>query len=407
MRSLRAAGVTLALAGLALAACSSDGSSSAAAPSERPLRAVERALTEAGAGGTITGTLSVGATSEPVIGEYSGTDLTRDGRGKVQGRVPFDPMVPLDVAWRDGRFSSVRPDDPVSAPPGAWPASLLLPIGPGVTTNMPVGLFTSALEPVFPPALVRTLADRAPVRTTKLADGGRRLVYSYRPSTFPAKRTVTLTVGKDARLERVRVVSESGITTVLDYRITPNADGPIDVTLAGDPNAIVPLSPTGPYEEVRSGTIDGSTWKVLRAPGVRGTRCWRVETTPPLVVKAPNFGDARCLAPATEDDELTDQVVLALTSDGTASPAALVLSVPADAKNAKFGYPGGRTVDTDIVDGTVAWVGSNNDNPVYLSLTVGGTKLECATGAITTAADLRDPQLADVRLGLPWTCTEP
>lgn len=411
-------GFTLVVA-IAVSACSSSSSSSSPSSSALPSTSPESVEADAdvvklieqfggaGVSGAIKGTVDVSGQSGPIRGRFSGTKLATDGRGTLTGVSPGELNAPLDAVWRDGQLASKRT---AGVGFGVWPTPLVVQsAGTPLPPVAPMGVFASSIEPVFPPALLGRIENLKPDQDEKITIAGkpaRRVTFSYLDSTFNRRNRVTLTLLDGPRLYRVKVETEVGdLTSVLDYRVTMRKDGPLDVELPGGGiDSPAALAPEGPYVEKLAGSAPGVEWRVLRAPGRPGIECWRVESTPPIAVSAPNFEDARCLAELSTKDPTPDQVEVVLSSDGSASPAVIVGRVPAGASQARLGFPGGKLVSVPIKDGLIVWAGDNDANPVYLQLKLDGELVECGTGAVARRADLKDPQIADVRLGLAWTC---
>ncbi len=353
----------------------------------------------------IDGSLTIDGSSANIEGQSSGSTLGGDAVGFLTGSVPFDPPVPLDLRFEASRVVSARTADAPSTP--QFPALLVHGGGFGVgEVETPMAFLAGVVEPFFPPVFLERLSTTNPTETS--TDGGVAvLTYDYAPSQFgDATTTLELRVRDDATLEHVEMRSETGDTTVtLEYDIVLT-DDPTEVSLPEvTPPTVIEIGPSGDFVEVQQGSTPDITWRLLQAPSRAAISCWRVEASPAVVVDEPNSGGgARCIANPDPADELVDQVVFALTSDGSSDGAVLVALVPEGASDAKLGFFGGDIEPATIEDGRIVWAGANLDNPVYLEVTLGETAFGCGMGALSSRSELRDSQLADVRLGLPWTC---
>ena len=273
------------VAAVVLGACSSSGSSGSSSSSSPPSTSPGSAKTDAdvaetmeqlkgeGVSGAIRGTVSVGGRTAPIRGRFSGTELATNGRGTLTGVAPLLPRAPLDVAWRDGALASKRTPGVAMS---VWPSPLVVqsaakPLPPVA----PLGVFTTSVELVFPPALLARIQNLKPDQDEKTeVDGSsaRRVTFSYVDRIFNRVNRVTLTFAAGPRLARVRVQSELGeLRSVLDYRLTLGKDGPVDVELPAattDPTAAP--SPDGTVR--RAACRLGARRRMAGPAGPRGGR---------------------------------------------------------------------------------------------------------------------------------------
>ncbi len=395
----------LALA-LAAAGCSSGGGDGPGA-SKSPLGAIEAATTAAGAG-AITGTVVADGANGRLTGRWDGATIPR-GSGDVVAAL--DARTELKLRWIAGKLYLARTGAVPAALTGAA-GSLLGPAGSWrvVPAN---AVARTLVTPFAPPALVRALrASDATVRTSPgpkiggaktehlaiTADLGLLFVWG--------NPKVDLWTDEGHRVVRVRLVSgTSSVRYDVGYHAIRAVTAPTGAKgQSSNPDAA--LAPTGPYVEWASGEDAGLRWRVLRAPGNRGTECWRVEGVPPVTMRSTDAPDqARCLAPPDPTDAPEDQVVFPVLTDGATPHAVFAAQLPAGSQ-AVIGFVGSATTRPLHVVGDVAvWAGPAEPAPGYLGVTLpDGTKLDCGVGAISAAGDLTDPSLAADAYAAPWTC---
>jgi hypothetical protein len=389
----------------ALGACSDDGPEFV----DSDLPPVISAISTDGVLGTWSGSVTIDGRVGDVSGSWSGADLATDGRATVTGEIPFEEPVPIDLVVRDASVGSQRSE---VAATSSWPVTLVGGQG-NAPEVMAVTFLRDALLPFHPPTMLEALIGDEPERSAGDEIEGRsttRLRFPLDAPLLGRNVQVDVFVSAGDRLERIRVEFDSADSAVVvDYRTTLTDRGPVDATLPDvTTTTIEPLRPLGDYVELRSGTAPELEWRLLRAPGREGIECWRVETTPGVVVKEPNAdGGARCIASDDPADIIEERIVAVLNSDGSPGAAILVVRVPDGFTDVILGFAGGRTVPASVDAGVIVWAGDAESTPVYVEAAdSSGSAVACALGAIESRADLDDPDaLRDASFARsPWVC---
>jgi hypothetical protein len=265
------------------------------------------------------------------------------------------------------------------------------------------GLYTDetalATLPYDPVRLLDTLLASItevvePAGTDDGANGLER--YDVRLIGVPAAATGygagSLWVGDDDRLDRFRL---EGRGRTLELRVvergvevTVTPPGEDEVGTPGGPPAVA----EGPWQRVREGRDEttGVTWTLERAPGSRGTVCWRLLADPPLqpALRAGPQGEV-CQEPFGPDDDPDEQVLFVVDASGTTPYDALVLLVPAGSQVAVIDVDGTSYPVAVDDDGFAFWFAPAATFAVAMEVVlVDGTELECGPGIVSTYDDL-------------------
>jgi hypothetical protein len=220
----------------------------------------------------------------------------------------------------------------------------------------------------------------------------------------------SLWVDDDDRVARIRL---EGRGRTLELEVVERG---IDVTVAAPADDEIgtpggpPAVAEGPWQLVREGRDEatGVTWMLERAPGSRGTVCWRL-TADPALQSAPSTGPQGevCREPFGPDDDPDDQVLFLVDASGATPYDALVLLVPAGSQATAVDLDGiTHAVEVDE-DGFATWFAGAEVFAVAMEVILpDGTELQCGPGIITEYADL-DLIPADQRSSLRdevWSC---
>jgi hypothetical protein len=238
------------------------------------------------------------------------------------------------------------------------------------------------------------------VDTTRLTTTRETLVGVWTGST------VDLWVDGDQRVVRVRVAGDGGGTQydVTDFGTEVEIEAPAPGDISTETEQPV-VEPSGPFEEVASGTSEGVTWTLLRAPGTYDTTCWRWQATPPLPqVGLPNPDAFRCVKVPDSASDVSDEILFPVIGNGQGSYDALVALVPENTTAATMGFIGGTTQDVPV-GAPFVWVGPPQPLKGYLGLTLDdGTRVDCGAGAITTPDDLTNDAFTGFATTAAWAC---
>jgi hypothetical protein len=172
------------------------------------------------------------------------------------------------------------------------------------------------------------------------------------------------------------------------------------------------VTPTGKYVTAATGTVavgkDRIAWHLDRAPGTSGTTCWRWISKPaPRTPKYNGAKNALCQLPVPADADPADVPQVVAQSARGSRYGLVAVRVPKGTTKVKVGYAGGRLVSATVSPTGLITV-AGKQAPLYVSMQLpGSVRLECAAGAVSTRADLSDPQLTTNAVGTPFICQEP
>lgn len=406
------------LASLALVACTGGGSGTIQSSSQKSLdlARAEKALRREGAialagtasegprRGRVHGAIDAAAKAEiltfPVFLTHQvGTaEFRRAGARSWLRRVPFAGAAPAGLAQI------------VLAAPGERPW-LAVPAGGEILLRRLLGAYDPAgVLGALARAKVHLVRDGSATIAGKHARAYRATLGPKEPVAGPGVRRVTVWVDADQRPLRFRLDTQRA-TIRYDVERTTDAvaiHAPPEAQVATVGNTRGP-APVGPYATVLSGTSDGVSYQVLRAPADGDGTCWRLESSPsyqPAITDAPD--GRRCL-PAVAADAAPEERVVFPLDGGRANPYEVLAAwLPAGA-TAELTFVDGSTrpLARDPATGLALYLGPAGLAAGYLGVTLAdGTQVACGPGAVTVPADLdglTTDQTDELR-GAPWTC---
>jgi hypothetical protein len=219
--------------------------------------------------------------------------------------------------------------------------------------------------------------------------------------------TIDVWADEEDRVIRVRIASPTGGTTydVTDFGVPVEVTAPPKDQISMVSELPV-IEPAGPYEVVTSGTTNGVTWALERAPGTEDTTCWRFNATPPLVQN--NEAGYRCFPPLRPDAEPDEEVEFLAYGNGQGPYDVLAATLPDGVTELRLGFVG-STATTPLPvpagDTPLVWLGPPSPLKAHLGVTLeDGSKLDCGAGGVTTADDLINPQLTNQLNVAAWAC---
>ena len=239
-------------------------------------------------------------------------------------------------------------------------------------------------------------------------------------SVTPPSGAVVAPAAPDAgailpRMRRRHLPTITALALAATAAIAPAADATPTGTTGTAPvapgTALLHVTPTGKYVTAARGTaVVGKqeiAWHLDRAPGTSATTCWRWISKPaPRTPKYNGAKNALCqLAVPADADPVDVPTVVAQSARGS-KYGLLAVQVPKGTTKVQIGFAGGRVVAAKTSStGLITWAGKQT--PLYVALRLPtGERLECAAGALTTRADLVDPQLTVNAVGTPFICEE-
>jgi hypothetical protein len=407
--------VALLLAASVIVACSGDDDGGGGGGlGDDPLATVTQSMAEAGSG-RIEGTVDAPEGVEPgtVEGEWEGS--LEEGSMEVRAEFPRrGESLPVTLRVVDGTFYFERA--PVALPRNdslfvfsrdesfkPWRAASLGAVLDGVPSAFSPLALLEWIERNNVELEAKGTEQIGDVDATRLTTTREILVGVWTGST------VDLWVDGEQRVVRVRVAGDGGGTQydVTDFGAEVEIEAPAEDEVSTETEQPV-VEPSGPFEEVASGTTEGVTWTLLRAPGTEGTSCWRWQATPPLPqVGLPNPDAFRCVkAPDMPEEvsDVSDEILFPVIGNGQGSYDALVALVPEDTAAATMGFVGGTTQDVPVSKPFV-WIGPPQPLKGYLGLTLDdGTRVDCGAGAITTPDDLTNDAFTGFATTAAWAC---
>lgn len=323
-------------------------------------------------------------------------------------------LVKGKEAWIDRpAYTGLLPRDPYASPllrrPGtkSW-----LSTGPNLA-------YVVAILGGYDPVMLGTFLRYAEVTMLRVGSESLhgRAVEHYRASLTATKPTVfhlrAVDLWVNARKQLVRVKLLTTAKNVVTYDVRPRITGvevtpppPNEIENSGAPTPIGPAL-TGPYTQVGSGTANGISFTIERAPATNGVACWRVQSTPAFVASATDREDgARCVATPTASDP-TDQVLFPIDS-GAGSPYELLGALLPEGATATLTMTDGSTRPFTRGDAGVAiYAGGPEPGPAFLAVSLPtGEKLACGPGPISALTDVEGSSAPDLA-PQPWSCLVP
>ncbi len=389
-----------------LSACSGGGSTNANLSKTDPLSTVAKAMRQAGSG-HIAGTVDAPKRKPK---ELSG--VWKGGiQGESQSNATFTTrkgvLLPAELRVVDHVMYYRRTVAAVTGEPALGIFARASDFKPWKAARV-AGIVTVIPAAFSPAALVEWLQQlKIPVRVNI---GKTTHITTTRPLAIGVwlGATVDLTIDKRARVVAVQITAPTGGAryTVSDFGARVAVQAP-PAALISRGSELPVKKPAGAFTTVRSGTTNGVTWSLQRAPGTAGTVCWRWKASPPLPeagLKRP--GDPRCVTRAGAHPDPEDTVTFVVDGNGTGSYDALAIELPAGAKDVKLGLVGGKIMPL-AAGPVVVWVGPTEPAKGYLGVTLAdGTKLDCGAGAIATPDDLTDPTVTRDAAAAAWGCLQ-
>jgi hypothetical protein len=377
---------------------------------------VASATRAAGAGsarGTIQG---ANAGSAPLQSSWV---AAKDGATLDNGVATFGFVVGskdlgnVELRWVGPVLYIGRPPQPASGIKGVGFQQLLLRPA-GEREFLPMRMqYLSAIPAAFSPARLAAImasptAQVASRPGPKIAGSSTTEYYTSKPlfdvGPWP-QASVSLWADSTGRVLKVHISSPSGGAdyVVTGYKGQPAVQPP-------DPGKVVtattlpPPAAAGAYAPVSSGSTNGVTWTLLRAPGTRGTDCWKWAATPPVKVLDAKADGSRCYLGAQPGDSVADATVFAVRSAPGGRYSALGIQLPKTATKATLGLAGGKLLPLTPSGNYLVWVGPPSPLPAYLGVTFSdGKKIQCFAGTNTSPDDLKTTTDRDVSAG-DWSC---
>jgi hypothetical protein len=392
------------LVALVLAGCSDDATDEADGDaSVSVLETIRRATVDAG-GTRVEGTVEHAAGSGAVTGRVAADGLT----GEIEVGVPVGVPAASFTGWRwrDGTlWSELAPEAVTEEPERPWrqgtfdpeSALWLAPYAPLVLLDV---LLAHEAEPV------------AVVEPGDAADGtaDRRRLEVQLPGSvilFTRYSQAELWVDGDDRLVRVRMEGRRSFADVevVEWGVEVDAvDAPSPDEVGGP--AGPPAMPDGDWGEVAAGDDAGVRWTLERAPGTRGTTCWRLVADPAVPTRSTGEEGEWCQRPATDDDLPEDRVQFVVDA---VDPQIDVLFavVPAGSQVTITDVSGtGQPVAVGD-DGLVTWFADTDEHAVLVEVVLpGGDEVVCGPDIISELEDLEFVEPGRDLLTEPWFCQE-
>jgi hypothetical protein len=396
----------------ALASCSS-GSHVAQAHNIKDVATATRAAGAGSASGTIRGT---GATTAPLAARWV---ASKDGVQADDGDATFGYVAGsknlgnVELRWigpvlyigrtaqppsgvKLGGFQRLLFRAPTDAEFAPWSMQYL-------------GLIPSAFSPARLAAAMAAPAAKVASRPGPRIGGTSTTEYYTLQPLFDVgpwpQASVSLFADPKGRVLRVHITSPTGGTDydVQRYTSQPAVEPPDKGQLVTPTTQPSPVA-AGSYAAVASGNTNGITWTLLRAPGTRGTDCWKWQATPPVKVLDAGSGGGRCYLTPQPGDAADDATVFAVRSVPGGRYSALAVQFPKEAATATVGLAGGKLEQLQPSGRYLVRVGPSSPLPAYLAVTFAdGSKIECGAGNVLSVDDLRTTSDSDVRLG-DWAC---
>jgi hypothetical protein len=396
----------------ALAACSS-GSHAAHANNIKDVATATRAAGAGSANGTIRGT---GATTAPLAARWV---ASKDGGQIDDGDATFGFVAGsknfgnVELRWIGpvlyiGRTAHSHADAKL-----AGFQRLLFRAQPDAEfapwSMQYLGVIPSAFSPARLAAYMAAPAAKVASRPGPRIGGASTTEYYTSQPLFDVgpwpQASVSLFADPEGRVLRAHITSPTGGADydVQGYTSQPAVEPPGKgqvVTATTQP----PPAATGSYATVASGNTNGVAWTLMRAPGTRGTDCWKWQATPPVKVLDAGPDGGRCYLTPQPGDTADDATVFAVRSAPGGRYSALAVQFPKDAATATLGLAGGQLEQLKPSGRYLVRVGPSSPLPAYLAVTFAdGSKIECGAGNVLSVEDLRATSDSDVRLG-DWAC---
>jgi hypothetical protein len=406
-----AGGAALLAALFAVAACSSGGSQQAKA---RTIEDVATATRAAGAG-SARGTIQ-GAGNLPLEASWT---ASKDKASIDDGVATFGFVLgsknigDVELRWVGPTLYIGRPPRPASPGKLVGFQRVLLRM-PNEREFLPMRMqYLSAIPMAFSPARLAALMASPTTHSAsrpgpKIGDSSTTEYYTTKPlfdvGPWP-QASVSLWADSAGRVLRVHISSPSGGADydVTGYKSQP-AIQPPDRGKVVTPTTLPPPTASGAYAPAVSGNTNGVNWTLLRAPGTRGTDCWKWSATPPVKVLDTKADGSRCYLAPQPDDSAADATVFAVRSAPRGSYSALAVQLPKPAAKATLGLAGGKLEELKPSGQYLVRVGPSSPLPAFLTVTFSdGSKIECGAGNILSADDLTTTTDQQVSAG-DWAC---
>lgn len=354
-----------------------------------------------------------GKARSPIDGVFDADFAHGSGQATTTLSFANAPHAGVSMRWKDGTAYVAR-----AAGTPSTQASIFVRNAsekPWLRVDVANAYLKLVMSPFSPPDLLAQLRGHAgnfKLETAKL--GGQPVTHLHSTGSLPligmwSGATADLWTDSRHRLVQASVVTPDGG----GFRYSLSSFG-TSVTVALPPASEIATSssPEAPqlaeqYATVSQGTTNGVAWQLQRAKSSDGRECWRWVATPGLTQVVQDRPDgARCVVPASADDDpaLATQFVVDANGRGTYDALAVVL--PPNVASAQLGFIGGK-LESLAVTSPLVWVGSLTPAAAYLGLTLtDGTKLGCGAGAVSSPDDLGDLDASDATQlhNAPWAC---
>lgn len=170
-----------------------------------------------------------------------------------------------------------------------------------------------------------------------------------------------------------------------------------------------PPEPTGPFAVVTEGEQAGVRYRVLAAPGSRGSTCWKVESSPPYTsALGSNASGATCASMPGANLPLHARVVIVVDTDERAPFEMLGVLLPPGATAELWLSDGTRRALLPVDDrsGLALWVGPPRPLPGFLAVRLGEEVAQCTVADVLEPSDLSElgPDDEQTARGFPWAC---
>lgn len=362
----------------------------------------------------------------------------KDGaeEGPISGRLTYEPYrvhqeFPVAAGQDLANIEYRRIDDDAwiktmasAAPPFLGvPALVIRPAGyptPWIAITPTADTVQRTIGQVFDPAAL--LDAIAADDTIELARNGESDIDGTSRARYTANLTppqargigvTTLSVWTDAEGLPLRVGFTTAAGASGDYDIA--ADGtalevsPPDSELI-EPTQTIPVA-TADYAEIASGSADGVTYRILRAPADRNWWCWKVESEPAYEPYT-ELGDdgGNCVPGIETSGDPANQFALPLDSIGDGYDM-LGMQLPPGSTMQMYRVDEFDTpIDVDVdANGLAVYVGPTATPGVYAQVTLAdGEVMLCAPGEVSNYRDYLGvtPEQGKQLLSQPWNCLE-
>jgi hypothetical protein len=399
---------------LFVSACSGGGGGGPTPNASHTIQSVATATRAAGSG-KATGTASTGTAQGPVESVWV---APKDPKADDNGHATFavflggKPAGNTEFIWIGnvlwiGRV--VRPA-PSTKLTGLETVLLRAPADPKFSPYSMTYLnsFAAAFSPARLAQTLASLSNNVSSRPGNTVGTNTTEYYTVKPLQYfgPwAQVSVSLWADSSDRVVRVRLSSPSGVLnyTVTGYTSQPDV-APPPKSQSVTPTTLPPPKPSGAFAVAASGQTGRVNWSLMRAPGTRGTECWRWAATPSATIVNANADGTRCYLAQQPGDSASDATAFVVQTKAPGPYAALAVRLPEAPTKATLGFAGGKMQALTPNGKILVWVGPGAPLPAYLGLTfANGSKVDCFAGTLISVDDLDTTTDGDVA-NTTWSC---